>query len=92
MAALRGAEQTLRRFKPKLAVCVYHHFDDFWTIPQYLDQLGVGYRFYLRHSSINAEEAVLFARDRLMEGCVSQNYVNSLSKWGKPVKSLPCNG
>ena len=61
MAALRGAEQTLRRFKPKLAVCVYHHFQDFWTIPQYLDQLGVGYRFYLRHSSINAEETVLFA-------------------------------
>ncbi len=70
MLALRGAEQTLRRFKPKLAVCVYHDFKDHWTIPQYLKELDLGYRFYLRHFSDMLDELVLFATtsrdDRLL--------------------------
>ncbi len=62
MAALKGAESVLRRFKPKLAITVYHDFRDFWTIPQFLDGLGLGYRFHLRHFTIHAEETVLFAK------------------------------
>jgi FkbM family methyltransferase len=61
LEALKGAESVLRKFKPKLAITVYHDFKDFWTIPQYLDSLGLGYRFYLRHFTIHAEETVLFA-------------------------------
>jgi FkbM family methyltransferase len=59
--ALRGAEQTLRQFRPKLGISVYHKLEDFWTIPRYLDELGLGYTFYLRHFTIHAEETVLFA-------------------------------
>ena len=62
LAALQGAEQTLRQFKPKLAITVYHDLKDFWSIPQYLNQLNLGFRFYLRHFSIHAEETVLFAK------------------------------
>jgi hypothetical protein len=62
LEALRGAESVLKQFKPKLAISVYHNFKDFWTIPQYLAQLGLGYRFYLRHFTIHAEETVLFAK------------------------------
>jgi len=61
LEALKGSEGVLRQFKPKLAITVYHNFQDFWTIPQYLDGLGLGYRFYLRHFTIHAEETVLFA-------------------------------
>jgi FkbM family methyltransferase len=61
LAALQGAENTLRRHRPKLAVCVYHDLEDFWKIPQFIDGLGLGYRFYLRHFTIHAEETVLFA-------------------------------
>lgn len=61
LSALRGAKETLQRFRPVLAVSVYHSLDDFWTIPQYLDGLKLGYRFYLRHFTIHAEESVLFA-------------------------------
>ena len=61
LEALKGSESVLRQFKPKLAITVYHDFNDFWTIPQYLDSLGLGYRFYLRHFTIHAEETVLFA-------------------------------
>ena len=63
-AALRGAEKTLRRFRPKLAVCVYHSLPDFWEIPQYLASLDLGYQFHLRHFSIHQEETVLFATVR----------------------------
>ena len=60
--ALKGAEQTICRFKPKLAITVYHSIKDFWEIPEWLDSLGLGYKFYLRHFTIHAEETVLFAR------------------------------
>jgi len=62
LEALKGSLNVLRCFKPKLAITVYHDFKDFWTIPQYLDGLDLGYRFYLRHFTIHAEETVLFAR------------------------------
>lgn len=61
LPALRGAVATLRRFRPKLAISVYHNLGDFWQIPQYLDSLSFGYKFYLRHFTIHAEETVLFA-------------------------------
>ncbi|MEO6393799.1 MAG: FkbM family methyltransferase [Pyrinomonadaceae bacterium] len=60
--ALRGAEQTLRKFRPKLAIAVYHKWDDFITIPKYLHELNLGYEFYLDHFTIHQEETVLFAR------------------------------
>lgn len=62
--ALRGAEESIRRFKPDMAITVYHSLEDFWQIPQYLDSLNLGYVFYLRHFTIHAEETVLFARSR----------------------------
>jgi hypothetical protein len=64
LEALRGTESVLRQFRPKLAITVYHDFKDFWTIPQYLDSLGLGYQFYLRHFTIHSEETVMFAKCR----------------------------
>jgi FkbM family methyltransferase len=59
--ALQGAEQTLRMFKPKLAICLYHSLHDFTRIPKYIDRLELGYQFFLDHFSIHREETVLFA-------------------------------
>ena len=53
LSALQGAKETLRIFRPDLAIAVYHSLPDFWRIPQYLDELGLGYRFYLRHFTIH---------------------------------------
>ena len=61
LESLRGAENTIRQFRPKLAISVYHKFNDLWEVPQYIDSLGLGYRFALRHFTIHAEETVLFA-------------------------------
>lgn len=59
--ALKGAEQSIRKFKPKLAISLYHNPEDIETIPRYLAGLGLGYRFYLEHHTIYQNETVLFA-------------------------------
>ncbi|MBI5075491.1 MAG: FkbM family methyltransferase [Nitrospirae bacterium] len=59
--ALKGAEQTIRTFRPSLAIALYHRIEDFWEIPEYLQSLALGYRYYLGHYTIHAEETVLFA-------------------------------
>jgi len=61
LEALKGAVNTIRKFKPKLAVSVYHNVRDFWEIAQWIDSLELGYKFHLRHFTIHAEETVLFA-------------------------------
>jgi FkbM family methyltransferase len=50
-AALRGAEGVLRRFRPMLAVSIYHHAEDFLGIKPWIEGLGLGYRFRVeRHN------------------------------------------
>jgi FkbM family methyltransferase len=62
--ALKGAEQTIRRFQPKLAISLYHRLEDFQTIPAWLEALHLPYRYYLEHHTIYENETVLFAVPR----------------------------
>ena len=59
--ALAGAQDVLQRFRPRLAISLYHRPSDFVTIPRYLDSLGLNYRFYLDHHTLYINESVLFA-------------------------------
>jgi FkbM family methyltransferase len=59
--ALRGAAQTIKRWKPKLAVCVYHLPEDIYQIPVFIKSLVPEYRLYLSHKSKTWHETVLFA-------------------------------
>jgi len=61
LAALKGATETLKRDRPKLAIAIYHDLRDFYTIPQWLNALNLGYTFHLKHGTIHAEETILFA-------------------------------
>jgi len=61
LRALQGAEETMRTFRPKLAISLYHKEDDFIVIPDYLHKLGLGYKFFLDHFTIHHEETLLFA-------------------------------
>ena len=59
--ALHGAQYTIRRDKPLLAICVYHLRGDIVAIMDYLHELVPEYRFLLRHYSIQDCETVLYA-------------------------------
>jgi len=58
--ALKGGIKTLNRFKPKLAISIYHGMNDFTSIIRQIDELGLGYKFYLGHYTIYASETVLY--------------------------------
>ncbi len=64
LAALKGAANVLRAFRPKLAIALYHKAEDFRTIPEFIYGLDLGYRFYLDHHSINVCETILYASAR----------------------------
>lgn len=60
--ALKGARETIRLFKPKLAICLYHKWDDAFTIPQLIHSFGVDYDFTFKWVQLtDGWEAVLLA-------------------------------
>jgi len=61
LKALEGGEGTIKKFKPKLAICVYHRGDDILEIPEYIKSLGSDYKLYLKHNSTGMDETVLYA-------------------------------
>lgn len=46
--ALKGAELTIRKYKPVLAIMGYHKTADFWKIPVLIKEMFEGYNIYLR--------------------------------------------
>ena len=62
LPSLIGAEKTIRNYKPKLAISVYHRHDDLLTIPHYIKSLNNEYKFYLRaHYKPYFNDMVLYA-------------------------------
>jgi FkbM family methyltransferase len=59
--ALKGAIETIKKFKPKLAIAIYHSLSDFVNIPIFLHELDLGYELHFAHCSIHEEESILFA-------------------------------
>ena len=60
--ALAGARQTIQHFKPRLAICLYHKWDDAFTIPQAIHATGVDYAFTFKWVQLSdGWEAVLLA-------------------------------
>ena len=60
--ALKGARQTIAHFKPRLAICLYHQWDDAFTIPQAIAATGVDYALTFKWVQLkDGWEAVLLA-------------------------------
>lgn len=59
--AIKGACKTITKYKPKLAICVYHLFNDIFEIPLYIKSLVPEYNFYLSQKKDDLNELVLFA-------------------------------
>ena len=60
-SALAGARGTIARFKPKLAISVYHSLEDLFAIPDLVRKLNPNYRLYLGHYTNHLEETILYA-------------------------------
>lgn len=59
--AIKGAEQIIKRCRPKLAVSIYHKAEDIWELSEMILRICPDYRLYLRHYSIAQAETVLYA-------------------------------
>lgn len=59
--ALEGARQTISKYKPKLAISLYHKKEDILTIPLYLAEIRPDYKFYLRCYTNKRWDFVLYA-------------------------------
>ena len=62
LQALVGAKETIKKYKPRLAICIYHKLEDIVTIPEYILSLVPEYKFYIRHHHPTiGTETVLYA-------------------------------
>ncbi|WP_153227062.1 FkbM family methyltransferase [Methylorubrum sp. Q1] len=60
MEALRGAEAAIRKFRPKLAISVYHRPQDYIEIPDYIRTIDPSYRLFLENYTISDGETILY--------------------------------
>ena len=58
---LKGAAKTIKRCKPKLAICIYHKPEDLTEIPLYIKKLASEYKLYVRLYGNDFTETVLYA-------------------------------
>jgi len=60
MKLLLGASNTIKKYKPKLALCTYHGANDIFIFIDFILKLVPEYRFILRHHSFSILETVLY--------------------------------
>jgi len=59
--ALKGAENTLRKFQPRLMISAYHRPNDLWVLRELIQQINPNYKFYFGHHTPVQWESVLYA-------------------------------
>lgn len=59
--ALIGAKETIEKYKPDLAICVYHKIEHMWKLMIYINSIVKGYKFYMRCHHCSGMETVLYA-------------------------------
>lgn len=57
---LKGAKNTIKRFRPKLAISIYHKPEDLFAIPTFIYSLVPEYKMAIRHHSSTLLETVLY--------------------------------
>nr|VFK14398.1 MAG: methyltransferase, FkbM family [Candidatus Kentron sp. LFY] len=60
LAFLRGAEKTIRAFRPKMALCVYHYPSHLYEVAEFVQTLVPEYKFSLRLHAPTLYDFVLY--------------------------------
>ncbi len=61
LAALYGGERLIREAKPKLAISVYHKFDDLRNIFLFMSDVYGSFNLFMRHYTEGTDETILYA-------------------------------
>lgn len=61
LKALQGAELTIKRCHPRLAISVYHNPEDIIELADYILSINSDYKLYFRHYRMLQNETVLYA-------------------------------
>ncbi len=58
--AIDGAKNTIAKYRPVLAVCIYHKAEDWYRIPEKVLAIHSDYRVYIRHYMEGIFETVMY--------------------------------
>lgn len=63
LESIIGSEETIKKYHPIIAACVYHRLEDIYTIPLRIKEIAgeYPYRFYLRYHHNCLTELVVYA-------------------------------
>jgi hypothetical protein len=57
---LKWSTEILKRDKPILLLSIYHRRDDLFKLQNYLMDLDLNYKFYIRHYSLSIAKTILY--------------------------------
>lgn len=57
---LKGSENIIRKDRPILLLSIYHRRDDLFKLQEYLMNLNLNYKFYIRHYSLSVAKTILY--------------------------------
>jgi len=64
LPALQGAAETIKKYKPNLAICLYHKWEDPFELPEMIESFGVDYKLRFKWVHLlRGWEAVLLAAE-----------------------------
>ncbi len=58
--AIEGAKETIKKYTPILAICIYHKAEDWYKVPQKVLAINDNYKIYLRHYMEGIFETVMY--------------------------------
>lgn len=58
---LKGAKETIEKYEPKMAICIYHNAADYFQIPLLIHEINPNYKLAVRQHSYVLDETVLYA-------------------------------